>query len=301
MKKCVFFFCLILGIVGCYGPHVEVKPAEYGKVMSHEGYSEAFYDQPTSFLLPYSWRGTYHLVVIDGADHPIIEPMTVFMPEDKLTLEFEVRGTATVTPDKTRNETLFKKGDFVNDEKNDNIRKLPFTKVYKTYGEPVIRTTARAVVSQYSISEVLSNLENVSSEIESKVRVELKNTPIDLLRLNLAAVNPPKVVVMAQEAKKKREIEVEQANADKMVKLTEADAALEVAKKQQQVDLLEAETQVLVEKKLSESVNEAFVTQRMMKIYEAHAKNGKLLIVPTDLLRNPAGQFTLTQKILNKE
>jgi hypothetical protein len=71
--------------------------------------------------------------------------------------------------------------------------------------------------------------------------------------------------------------------------LKEAESRLEVAKKQQEIDLLEAETQVLVEKKLAESVSKAFVTQRALKVMEVMAKsNNKVFVIPNEALQNPS-------------
>ena len=71
---------------------------------------------------------------------------------------------------------------------------------------------------------------------------------------------------------------------------------MEVAIKQQAIDLKEAETQVLVNKKLAEGVNTAFVTQRWLKIWGELAKNpeGKVIIMPAEAMQNPALMMSAT-------
>ena len=120
-------------------------------------------------------------------------------------------------------------------------------------------------MADHTIQQVLESREAISEKLQAAVRADLENTPITVTVFGLADVQPPTVIINAQEAAKKREIEIQQAEADKLVKLTEAEAALAVAKKQQEVDLTEAETQVLVNQKLAEGVTNAFVTQRALK------------------------------------
>jgi hypothetical protein len=87
-----------------------------------------------------------------------------------------------------------------------------------------------------------------------------------------------------------------------MVKLTEAQAALEVAKKQQEVDLVEAETQARVNEVLAKGVTPAFVTQRMIKVLEELAKSpNKVFIVPDEVLGNPALMLGISQQALSTE
>jgi hypothetical protein len=116
----------------------------------------------------------------------------------------------------------------------------------------------------------------------------------------MANVQPPKVVLISQEAKKKREIEIDQAEADKLVKLKEAEAALEVARRQQEVDLLEAETQVLVDKKLAEGVTEAFIWQRALKALDKLAERDNMIILPMEALRNPSILIGVTEEAMKK-
>jgi regulator of protease activity HflC (stomatin/prohibitin superfamily) len=162
-------------------------------------------------------------------------------------------------------------------------------KVYATYAQPVIREAVRSVITQYNIEQIMENRDAVSQKLTQIVREKLKSTPIQIIRFGLANVQPPQVIVDAQEAAKKREIDIQQAEADKLVKIKEAEGRLEIAKKQQQVDLYEAETQVLVQKKLDKGVTPAYIAQRGLKALELLAQsNNKVILLPTEALTNPA-------------
>lgn len=161
--------------------------------------------------------------------------------------------------------------------------------MYETYGQQIIRTKARAVLSQHTIEYVLSNLDAVSNELYDACKKELDKTPLTVHRLGLADVRPPDIILRAQETAKEREVAIKQAEAEKQIKLANAEAAREVALKQQEVDLIEAETQVLVEKKLAESVSEAFVTQRSLKALDKLASSENTIVfLPMEAMTNPS-------------
>ena len=117
--------------------------------------------------------------------------------------------------------------------------------------------------------------------------------------MGLSNIIPPDVVVIAQEQAKKREIEIQKAEADRVVQIKEAETAFAVAKKQQEVDLLEAETQVLVDKKLSEGVTEAFVVQRAMKALDKLVEKNNVIFLPHEALTNPAIMMGLNRDALD--
>lgn len=137
----------------------------------------------------------------------------------------------------------------------------------------------------------MNNRDTVAQELTTTIIDRLKGTPISVKRLGLANVQPPDVITEAREAAKKREIEIQQV-----------EAALEIAKKQQEVDLKEAETQVLVNKKLAQGVNGAFVTQRWLKVMENLSKNpeGKGIIMPSEAISNPSIMMGVNNRALKK-
>lgn len=293
----VAFVVFCLSATGCMGARVEVPPAHYGKVVTSSGYQKGLISEPKTFRLPYEFYNNTRLVLVEGSDVGVSETMDVFMPKDKLGLKFDVRGTFAITSDEEKIEHIFQRVRPKPQDGNTNVLYVDFDDVYTIYGAPKLRTVARQVVTKYSTEELLVNMKAVSAELEKEVRESLKDTPIVVLNLDFANIQPPQVVIIAQEARKKREVEIDQADADKLVKLKEAEAAFAVAQKQQEVDLLEAETQVKVEGKLSESVTPAFVQQRMLKILDKAAEKGSLLIISEEVLRNPAALLGIHQEI----
>lgn len=298
---CLCFFIVMFGLVGC-GARVEVPPGHVGKVLSPSGLQQGL-KTPSSFRLPavMAWDANYYLILVETSDQAKEEQMTVFMPKDNLNLQFDLRMTLSIpSDDEKRIESIFSR---LSPDRAEGVSKtIDFDQVFRTYAQPIIREKAREVLANYTIAQVLTSRDAVSTELEKKIREELANAPITILNMGLADIQPPAVIVTAQEAAKEREIAISRAEAEKMVKLTEAQAALEVAKKQQEVDLVEAETQARVNEVLAKGVTPAFVTQRMIKVLEELAKSpNKVFIVPDEVLGNPALMLGISQQALSTE
>jgi hypothetical protein len=294
--KLAVIMCVLFAVVGC-GPRVEVPTAHVGKRSTTSGLQEGII-QPSKFRLQFQWPGTTgdSLILVEAADYPAIEKMQIFMPKDELNISLEVRGTFAISSNDQNVNKVFAR---ISPQKiADRISKIGMQKVYGTYAQPVIRETTRSIITNYSIQEVMSNREAIGQELAVAIKERLKNTPITTIYFGLADVQPPEVIVIAQESAKKREIAIKEAENEKMVSLKKAEAAYEVAIKQQQVDLKEAETHVLVNKKLTEGVNEAFVTQRALKVLNALAENNNtVFFMPMEAMKNP----TMILGAMNRE
>ncbi|KOR32472.1 hypothetical protein TI05_07075 [Achromatium sp. WMS3] len=270
---------------GC-GQVAEIPPAHVGKLSTPSGLQKGII-YPSKIRLSSFCVTCDNLILAEASDYPVKESMQIFMPKDKLNLQVDVRGTFSISNDPQNIDNIFAR--IPAQPINDRLSKITTMQVYVTYAQPIVRETVRSVITRYDIMQIMSNRDVISQELAKLVSKRLQGTPITTIRFGLADMQPPQVILEAQEAAKKREIEIQRAEADKLVKLKEAEAAYEVALKQQQVDLKEAETQVLVNQKLSEGVNSAFVAQRALRILEKLAEsNNKVIFLPTEALSNPA-------------
>lgn len=280
----VLVACLVLS--GC-GARVEVPTAHVGKVKTSDGLQEGL-KYPSSFRLPPSATVRNELVLVETSHFPVEEKIKLFMPKDKLNLTFDVRGTMFISPEQS--EELFERMTARRQSDNSRILLISSNDVYETYGKQLIRATVREIVSGYTIEEVMNSRASINDELAKSI-TELfsgKKYPLGVIQFGLADIQYPDVIVKAQELAKEREVAIETAEAQKQVALKEAEAELEVARKQQEVDLVEAETQVLVEAKLSEAVNDAFVTQRALKILDKMADNpSKTFVLPMEAFAKP--------------
>lgn len=273
LKKVIVGLSALIGMVALSscGARVEVPVAHYGKIKTANGIENKLI-VPSTFRLPFDPAVKNELILVEGSDFPIEETMKLFMPHDQLNLDFDLRATLAISSeglDGVFDRVPAKQGT------QSNTLLITANSIYEIYGRQLIRQKVRSLMSEYSIQEVMEQREAISQELSDNVTqlFQEKGYPISVIHLGLADIQPPVVIVEAQEAAKEREIAIQRAEADKAVKLKEAEANYEVAVKQQQIDLLEAETQVLVEQKLSEAVNTAFVTQRTLKIWDQMSQN----------------------------
>lgn len=284
-------------LIGC-GEKVEIPPAHVGKLSTQNGLQEGIIP-PSMIRLSNMCITCDNVILAEASDFPTRESLVIYMPKDQLNLEVHLRGIVTISAKKSNINQIFARVT-AKETSNNRVKIISLTNVYTIYAQPVIREIVRSYLTNYTIAEVMENRSKVSQELMKQIRKKLELTPITVKQLGLADVQPPKVIVKAREAAKEREIAIQRAEADKQVKLKEAEAALEVAKKQQQVDLKEAETQVLVNKKLAEGVNQAFVTQRWLKVMDQLSKNtdGKVIILPFEAMKNPSIMMGVSNQAL---
>lgn len=289
MKKNYFFILfLVVNLSGCdmfIGDKVEVPPAHVGKVLTKNGYQPETIT-PSKFRLPKCWAYCDRLVLLQTSDTGFKESMTVFMPDDKLELLVEVRGTMTIPTASKVVENLY---DRLVAKEIDSVTSMIDAKtVYTTYGQQALRGIVRSEIVKYTIADVLAQREAIANNIHAAIvrKLETTNTPIVVSRFELAEVNPPKVIVEAQEKAKEREIAVQQAEADAQVKLTEAELALEVAKKNRLVEREKAEAIAEQNRIAASSITEGVLEYKRLEtaqaIYEAVSKNGNTIIIPAD-------------------
>ena len=288
-KGIVFMFAvLVIALVAC-GTPVEVPAAHIGKKMTDGGLQDGII-QPSKFKLESWCRSCDTLVLAQTSDYKTDENLKVFMPEDNLNLQVQVSGTYSVSASEDNVERIFSRM-LPQPTENGKVSLIKVEDVYRTYAKQVVETETRNVLTQYSIEHVMNNRDAVSQEITQAITNELKVAPITPLILALADIQPPDIIVEAQEAAKQRKIDIEKTLAQKQIDITKANAALEVAEAVQAADLVEAETQVLVNAKLAESVSDAFVTQRYLKFLQTVAENdSKTLILPWEAMETVAGQ-----------
>lgn len=273
------------------GPVVQVPNAHVGKVKRVEGFEELARD-PSLFRLPNNWWGLNpsKLVVAETSHRRVVEDIpNLYMPADKLNLHYEVVGIFAISKDRERIDGLFARITPAPVEGSSYVERIGFDQVYQVYGQQVLRTTSQEVMAGYSIIHILENLDSVSAEIEKKVNERLAETPLTVTYCGLGKVDPPQLIVEAQEQARKREIEIATANNQKLVALTKADAEYQVTLKRQQIELLEAETQVLSDLVVSDVVKEAYIAQRMLRVLEAFAENENVtFLLTTRMFQDPS-------------
>lgn len=284
---------------GCVGPRVEVPTAHVGKILHSSGMEQGI-RAPSSFRLPWNPLGFNPalLVAVEASDRQKEETLSVFMPKDQLILNVDLRGTYSISNNEDRVEPIFSRMT-AKPTSNKYVRLIDFDDVYGTYAHQQVVTHTRNVLTKYSIEYVLSHREQVNKELEQVLQKALESTPVMIDHFGMSSVQPPELIITAQKLAKEREIEIDRAKADRLVRLTEADAKLQVAKRQQMVDLLHADTQRQVGLQLSKGVNIPFIQQRALSVLEqVSTSEKKIFVVPSEALQTPEMAIPVNQTVL---
>lgn len=290
---------LMTSLSGCMGEVVEIPTAHRGVISTASGLQDEILP-PSKLRLSNFCRVCDNVIIAEVSDYGQQETLQLFMPKDRLNITIDVRGTFATsdTPDDLRMIFSRVSPQII----NPRVSKIAAQQVYVTYAQQIIRDKVRSVVAQYDIATVMDNREQIGAELREAVRKALEGRPVKVLNFGLADIQPPAIILQAEENRKSREIAIKQAEADKEVRLREAEADLEVARLAQAVELKEAETQVMVEQKLKEGYSAAYVAQRGLKILEALARsNNKVVFLPTEALTNPSIMIGGIKQALEEE
>lgn len=289
MKNLKYVAIMIMAafiLTGCVGSKVEVPPAHVGKILTKNGFSPETIP-PSKFRLPYCVVWCDRLVLLEASDTMMKEEFDLFMPMDELRLGVEVRGTFTIPSDP---ETVGMLMDRVTTtrEVDGKTSLIPASTIYEIYGRQAIRGVARSELVNYTIEDILSNRDAIGQNIHAAIteRLRATNTPIVVSRFELAAIDPPQVIVAAQEAAKEREIDIQRAQADAEVAMVEADRALEIARLERLVERERAESIAEQNNIAAASVTPQLLAYRQLeaaeRIYQALAESDNVIIVPAD-------------------
>ncbi len=289
---------LVAGFFLFRGEQVVVPNAHVAKVKSSSGFEPGLRG-PSIFRLPLNLFGANptKLVLAEVCDNRVVEDVqNLFMPADKLNLGFQIVSTLAVSNDEKKINTIYDRVPPADVQGSSAVKVITFQQVYSTYGQQAIRTIAQEIVAQYSIDYVLRNLDKVSQEIQKKVNERLADTPLSIRYCGLGAVAPPKLIIDAQEQARKRQIEIETATAQKLVDLTNADAEYQVGLKRQQVDLMNAETQAMINLVLSDSISQPYIAQRALAVLDALAEDENAsFLLTTKIFEDPATLLGLSK------
>lgn len=304
LKKLFLVSAMTAALTAC-GSQVEVPPAHVGKILTKNGYAPETIP-PSKFRLPACFAYCDRLVLLQASDTGFAERMEVFMPEDKLNLTVEVRGTLTVPTDKRTVDSIY---DRVVAEKSSGSESLiSSAQVYTTYGQQALRGIVRSEITKYDIPTILAQREAISANIHAAIVKKLaeSNTPLQVSRFELADIQPPKVIVDAQQKSKEREIDIQTAEADAQVELVKAERALEVAKMDRLVEREKAEAIAEQNRIAASSITPQLLEYRRLeaaeRIYGNLAKSSNTIIVPADASGfSNLGESAAFAKMLGKE
>jgi len=280
---------MAFAMVGC-GQLVEVGPAQVAKVMNESGYKEGTI--PTSkFRLAVCFvEPCEKLVVLDASDRSFKEPLDLFIPKDKLMMDFDVRATLSLDP--SNFEQVFTK--VTPRPKSESVYSIPLAQVYDTYAKDIIRAEVREFLSQYSIAEIASSREAINAQLSERLSDSIsKRTPFKVRYIGIADLKYPEVIVKAQENAAERREKIEQENAQLEISKVQLARQLKEAQLQRKVDVEQATAEAEVNRIMGQSMTDEYRTYKSFQIMAEMAGSSNKVFMPVDMLQSVAGQVQL--------
>lgn len=260
IMKMLGVVAMALAISAC-GAKVEVPPASIGKIMGAAGYQEGTI--PTSkFRLAPCWAYCDRLVLLDVSDKSYTEPMTIFIPEDKLNLGVDVRATLSVNPSKT--DGLFSAiSPTVVDSQLSTIDSVA---VYRTYATQIIQAETREYLSQFSIAEIASSNEKINSDLRTRLsKVIEERTPFNVRYVGITNLKYPSIITAAQEAAAERREAIQQEDAKLQISKVSLERELQEARLKRAIEKERAETEAQAQQILAQSVDARVLQLRALE------------------------------------
>jgi regulator of protease activity HflC (stomatin/prohibitin superfamily) len=226
---------------------------------------------------------------MDVSDASVLEKMDLFMPKDKLVMDFDIRMTLAPNPEEY--DSLFDRVTAVND-------KIPQNKVYATYAKDIIRSEAREILSQYSIAEIASSLEAVNSILSDKLTKSIQErTPYLVRQIGLAGVKYPDIITEAQENAAERREQIQQEEAQLEISKVQLERQLQEQKMKRKIEVEKAQAEAEVNKILANSVTDAYVKYHSLQVMYAMANSDNKMVVPASMLDTVAGQVAIGNQV----
>lgn len=293
MKKSIMKLAVITAtlsaLVGC-GQKVEIPSATVGKVMTKDGYKPGVIGT-SKFRLDPCLVYCDEIVVLNVSDQAIQEPMRLFMPKDKLNMDFTLQTTLTVK--ESSYDDLYAR---ITPEHESGVRYIPVEKVYNTYAKQIILAEAREFLSQYTINEIASNLEQINGALSKKLTESInKRTPFQVRYVGISSLKYPDIIIEAQENAAKRTEMIRQEEAQLELSKVSLERNLQEQRMQRAIDVEKAEAEAQVNKILADSMTDRYVQYRQLSALETMAGSQNKVFIPTVMLDSVASQILITK------
>lgn len=291
-RNLLMAFVAVVALAAC-GQKVEVGPGMVAKVLTANGYKEGTIE-PSKFRLSQCLNFCDKLVLLDASDKSVTEPMTLLMPRDKLNMTFKVRLTLGVNPKKY--DEVFARVAATSGSESKSLDYVAWNTVYGNYAQQIIQTEAREYLSQFTIAEILSNLEKINGEMSARLSKSItERTPFNARYVGISDVGYPKIIVDAQENAAERREKVEQEEAQLEISRVTLERELQEQNLKRKVEVAKAEAEAEVNRILAKSMTPEYFRYRELAALDAMASSDNKVFVPVGALNSMAVQRQIGQ------
>ena len=273
-------FCV--GLAGCSGQSVEIPSGNVGKIQTKDGF-QAGIRKASKFRLENCYKFCDRLVTLDVSDSQYKLSFSTYMPKDELTMGYSVEMMLGVKAKKY--DMVFTNVPFVAD--SDRFGYIKQSDVYARYARPILNTEIPAIMSNFTIGQVASERAKVNSFVKAKINEKLAQTPFIVKHVGLVKVDYPEIITKAKERAAERKEQEDIIKQQRELDLLQIETDLMVDQKRREVEIQKAKTKALIAKQL---MTPQYETLLKYETLQAMAKSSNKVIVPTEMLDGIAVQ-----------
>ena len=191
----------------------------------------------------------------------ITEKMAVLCLDD-LNLKFDLKVSALLknSDGKTMMAVLNRQGSKMKWQGDRGV--LAFDNLYETYVSGPARSITRGQVSKYETTDIRGNRKAIEKAIKDELLTVVDKTPVEITMVVTSNLDYPDVITDAMEAKRKREIGIEQEKAQQAIELLKVDNRLKIAQKMKITRAAEAEAEGAYNTVMARSLSDHYLKLR---------------------------------------
>lgn len=278
----IFLVVLALSLSAC--GFYTVPPTTKGKILSTSGY------QPE--VLPsgkYTLWFRDEMVLLDTSTTVYSESIAVKL-KDKQTLGIHVKFAGRLNSNPKVINTIF------NDIVAGDDMSISFNEVYRIYGQMIVRNKTREIVSQYDVDEVHINYKRISQEIALSLSEAFVTTPIEISNVMIGDITYPSVITEAIAANEERRLAIDKEEAQAAIDMTKKENELLLAKAQYQIEITKAEAIRDKNIIIGKGITPDLLKLRALEVQEAMATNNSAVFMPYEAM----GSIGVQNRIYSK-
>ena len=275
-KKLFGLFVLLAVFVVFTGCTQRVPPGYVGMVMKPNGLTGKVL-QPGNHTC---W-GRDKLALMEMVEVTITEKMEVLCSDDlNMKFDLKIRSRLKTSDGKSMMAVLNRQGSKMKWQGDRGV--LAFDNLYETYVSGPARSITRGQVSKYETTDIRGNRKAIEKAIKDELLTVVDKTPVEITMVVTSNLDYPDVITDAMEAKRKREIGIEQEKAQQAIELLKVDNRLKIAQKMKITRAAEAEAEGAYNTVMARSLSDHYLKLRdieaKLKLYENIGPNDKIII-----------------------
>ena len=269
-----------LSVFSSLGCSEQIPQGHVGKVLTASGWS----DEVAEAGYVACW-GRDELYLLASGDASHTEQLNILCA-DKLNFRCELVVVSRPKSDEASRNSVFLRVQA--QQTGTGPATISGQQIYDVYVKPIVVPAAYDVVSKRYADRIGEDMDDIRREIVELCRERMSaEMPVEVRLIDFTNTDYPEMVTAANEARKKKEIDIEIARSDAAIEEAKAEGRLRAASKEYQAKLLEAKMIADSNRIIGESLTEnpLFLYWHQIKVYgEAAAGPNNVFIVPYEAL-----------------